>query len=205
MSNDLSSIIQTTFKENQLFSFQEIPLKGLAKDEAKKDLRRLIENGSIKRFGSGLFYLPSKDPSETPTVQEAVSKRYITNGTDVYGFYYGRGFISHLLLQKPSDQLDLYTNSATSNKKSVFCLGRRLTIRKPYYPINRQNAALNAFLTFLTVMTIDEIAVNYSILANYIRQEHLSAQDAVDLLEKFPAKTADKLLRSGLYKNLWKH
>ena len=97
------------------------------------------------------------------------------------------------------------TNRATSGKKNVYMFEKRFTLRKPYYKIDRYNMTTNAFLSYIAMTPLSEIKKNYSILANYARREHLSANDVMDMAEHFPAKTASKLLSSDLYRSLWKH
>jgi hypothetical protein len=53
--------------------------------------------------------------------------------------------------------------------------------------------------------SLGEINKNYSFLATYIRQKHLSANDVMTEAAVFPAKTSSKLIATDLYRSLWRH
>jgi hypothetical protein len=103
------------------------------------------------------------------------------------------------------DHLEIMTNKATSGKKTIYVFSKRITLRKPYFTINKNNISINSFLSYLSFAPLDEVKQNYSLLANYIRSNQLSANDVMKMATLFPAKTSTKLLATDLYRSLWKH
>jgi hypothetical protein len=133
--------------------------------------------------------------------------RYLTDGNDVYGFFTGSDFLGSLMGRRVSlqDHLEIMTNKATSGKKTIYVFSKRISLRKPYFTINKNNISINSFLSYLSFAPLDEVKQNYSLLANYIRSNQLSANDVMKMATAFPTKTSAKLLASDLYRSLWKH
>ncbi len=170
----------------------------------KEELLRLSKAGLIKRFSYGVYFLPGNGE---PSAIGAIELRYIQNGENVFGFYTGTSFISYILGRTPSldSKIEIMTNRATSGKKSVYMFSKRFILRRPYFEITKENVSLNAFLSYVSMTSLTDIKINYSVLANYIRKEHLSANDVMVATDSFPSKTASKLLATDLYRSLWKH
>lgn len=199
--------LRKKYEINKLFLFSDIHEKSLTEAALKEELLRLTKTGLIKRYGYGIYYLPDPKQENAPSALEAISLRYLTDGKDVYGFYTGNDFLGEIMGRSASlqDQLDIMTNKATSGKKKIFIFSKRITLRKPYFTINKNNISINSFLSYLSFAPLDEIKQNYSLLANYIRANQLSANDVMKMATAFPSKTSTKLLASDLYRSLWKH
>lgn len=199
--------LKRKFEPNKLFLFSEITEKGLTEAALKEELLRLTKTGEVKRYAYGIYYLP--DPKQTlpPTALEAITLRYLTDGTDIYGFFTGSDFLGTLMGRRVSlqDHLEIMTNKATSGKKTIYVFSKRISLRKPYFTINKKNISINSFLSYLSSAPLDEVKQNYSLLANYIRTNQLSANDVMKMATAFPSKTSTKLLASDLYRSLWKH
>lgn len=180
--------------------------KSMTPDAVKEEMSRLSKKGQVKRLGYGVYIIDTGKMNEETLENKFISFRYIGSGKNVCGFYYGDNFVRNLkgaALTKTG--LEIVTNKATSGKKSIYQFGRRLVLRKPYAKITQQNVSLLSFLTYISYASEEELKRNYSVLANYVREEHLSAPEAIELLTYFPGKTAKALLGSGFYKLMWKH
>lgn len=207
MKSKLLDIIKTKYDKNELFFLSDLSDKSYSEFALKQELLRLTKEGSVNRYSYGVYYLPDPKKDEKPSPIDAIEKRYISKGKEVYGFYTGDNFIASIVGHDPSESthIEIMTNRATSGKKNVYMFSKRFILRKPYFTITRLNAPLNAFLSYVCMAPILDVKDNYAILANYIRQEHLSASDVMDCMKFMPAKTSSKLLASDLYRSLWKH
>ena len=204
MQSKLLTNIQKKFEPSELFFLADIHDKNMTDAAVKEELLRLTKSKDLNRYSYGVYYLPGK---EEPSALKAIELRYISKGGEVYGFYTGDNFINALKGIKVTldDHIEIMTNRATSGKKNVYMFEKRFTLRKPYYKIDKYNMTTNAFLSYIAMTPLAEIKKNYSILANYCRKEHLSANDVMEMAQYFPTKTASKLLSSDLYRSLWKH
>jgi hypothetical protein len=207
MANTLLKHIKDSYKQLELFSISDILIKGTTYDSIKQELYRLNKNCSIAKFGRGFYYLPANDKNLLPSPIDALTKAYVQVDGHAIGFYFGDAFIPGFLGQKipDSDHFEIMTNKATSGKKIVFIFGKRVTLRKPYFTISDENVVLNSFLSYVAYAPLPLLQQNYSLLANYIRTNHLSANDVINLIPSFPDKTFAKLLATDLYRSLWKH
>lgn len=204
MKSDLLSQIKFKHKPSELFLMNELIDKESDEASIREELLRLTKDGSLKRFSYGIYYIPGKTE---PNAMEAIELRYIGNDKNIYGFYTGNNYIAWILGRKISvnDKIEIMTNRATSGKKTIYMFSKRFTLRKPYIEITKANDKFNAFLSYISMTPLAEIKRNSSILATYIRKEHFSADDFMEMAQKFPGKTASKLIASDLYRSLWKH
>lgn len=204
MKSVLLANIKKNFQKNELFFVKDIHEKSMTEDAIKEGLVRLVKDGSLKRYSYGIYYIPG---STEPSSSDAIKMRYIENGKKVFGFYTGECFISALNGKTPAfeDRVEIMSNRATSGKKSVYAFSKRFVLRKPYCPIDNKNYVLNALLSYVAMTPLTKIKENYSVLANYIKKNHLSAIDVIEMSAYFPSKTSSKLLASDLYRSFWKH
>lgn len=170
----------------------------------KKEVLRLTKSKELAHLCYGFYYLPG---AKQPSLLDAVKLRYISNDKEVYGVYSGPSFLRLLkgFSVDENQTIEISTNKETSGKKSKAFGAVRLILRKPYIKINKYNAAMVALFSFLACASSREIEENSSLLASYVRSNHLSAIEAAKVMDKFPGKVAKKLLKSDLYRSFWKH
>lgn len=199
--------IQDKYEPLELFFISDIHDKSMTQAAIKQELLRLTKEGAVRRYSYGVYYLPGSKKDAEPNAMDAIEMRYIKSGKNCLGFYTGINFINSITGKRPSldQKLEIMSNKATSGKKSVYMFSKRFVLRKPYMEITNDNYTLNAFLSYISMTDLATIKANYPILANYIRKEHLAANDVMEATRYFPAKTASKLLATDLYRNLWKH
>jgi len=205
MKSKLLTLIQTKYQPGELFIMSDIRVNYMSDAAIKQEVIRLTKNKELIRYAYGIYYLPSN--TLQPTFLDAIKIRFLERKDKVYGFYTGENFLTTIkgLIPSEANEIEIMTNHATSGKKRVYMFGHYFTIRAPYVLIDKYNASLNSFLSYISMASLRRIKENYSLLANYIRKEHLSALDVMEMATKFPSKTASKLLASDLYRSLWKH
>lgn len=177
----------------------------MSMDAIKEEMSRLSKKGKVTRLEQGIYLIDSGRIDRDVLEMKSIFFRYIESGKNVYGFFYGENFIRYLKGLPLLKKIEIVTNKVTSGKKESFQFGRRVVLRKPYVKITKRNVTLLSFLTYISFASEEKIKEDYSILANYVRVNRLSAPEAVDLLTKLPGKTSKKLLSSGFYKLMWKH
>lgn len=207
MKKSLLAQIQEKYQPLELFFLADIHDKTMTQAAIKQELLRLTKEGSVRRYSYGVYFIPDKQKSAAPDTMDAIEMRYIQNGKNSIGFYTGINFINSITGRRPTveDKLEIISNKATSGKKSVYMFSKRFILRKPYMTITNDNVALNAFLSYIAMTDLATLKANYALLSNYIRKEHLGANEVMEATKFFPAKTASKLLATDLYRSLWKH
>lgn len=202
--DNLYDYLSSRFGKNILFETSEIvSMRG---DSARMELSRLVKEKRIKRYTTGVYYIPDPRYKVSANTLKIVEFRYFGSSKEPSGFYIGENYINSLFgLEKSQRNISIVTNKATSGRKFITILKHKVALHKPYAPITADNYELNAFLTYITKASIEDIKKNLTLLTNYVRQAHLSAPDACEILAKFPGKTATRLLNLGFYKNMWRH
>lgn len=208
MAKTLYTQIKSTIGQNTLFNLTMAAKanRSMTPGAVKEEMSRLVKKGQVKRLGYGVYIIDSGKLDKEELESKFIAFRYLGEGKNVCGFLYGENFVRALKgFPLAKTGLEIVTNKVTSGKKTIFQFGQRITLRKPYVKVNSDNASLLAFLTYIGYADDEEIKRNFSVLANYVREEHLSAPEAIELLSSFPGRTAKALLGSGLYKLMWKH
>jgi len=206
MKSALLIKIKAKEKPNSLFMMSDYAPGYMSDAAAKNEISRMLKSKEIIRYSYGIYFLPD-DRGEAPDALDAIELRYLKRNGKVYGFYTGDCFLRFIngARQNLEGKLELASNHATSGKKTVYAFSKRFVVRKPYVKVDKNNVATVSFLTFISMTALDKIKDNYSVLANYIRKEHLAAQNVIELSPFFPNKVASKLIASDLYRSLWKH
>lgn len=83
-------------------------------------------------------------------------------------------------------------------------MSRRLTLRKPWAPIEKKTLPANAFLSYLALGDMEELQEEASLLRNYVRRNQIGAEEISTLSPRFPAKASKRLVELGLHKVLWR-
>lgn len=178
-------------------------LSGYARSTAFELLKTSVEEGSIARFGRGVYYIPKRGKyldAPLPLDPDAVlDKKYITDGTEVYGFRSG------LALQNDtgvSNQvpavLEITTNRETNRLRKIEPIGgyREIILRKPRVPIDASNVESLKLLDVLS--RIDPSSLNREEKGALMRMAGKADRgQVVERIRSFPKKTAVSLLESG--------
>lgn len=204
MSKQIATNKTDVLTDKPLFNLDDLA-DGGSIPAARKRLASLLAAGAIKRFAYGLYYVPGNSTDSGALSSLAIEKTYVGAPDNAFGFYGGPSYLQFLLKNTPTESVIVYSNKATSGKKTIYRFSKRFTVKKPYLEVTKDNATLNAFLTYIATTPLDEVKGNSFLLANYIREQHFAAPDVLSVLSSFPSKVADKLLQSELYKCLWKH
>lgn len=207
MAKSLYMQIKQTLGTDVVFSLEDVrQFREESPDALKEALSRLAKKGQIERVAYGIYLINSGHLSEDDLNEQFLRYRYLGWGKKINGFIAGQGYIDGLLHKDfPKENLEIVSNKITSGKKSVYQYGRRVILRKPYVKVTTGNVEMVSFLTYLTQASPADLKKNHTLLANHVRERHLSAPDAISVLPNFPGKTSRILLSSGLYKLMWKH
>lgn len=206
MQKTFYAAIKLAIGVDKLFCLSDISLlRTMTPDALKEEMSRLSKKKQVSRVAHGIYMIPSGKMSQENLMHEFIRFRYLGHGDEVFGFFGGDCFPRSLLGLWPENGLIIYSNKITSGKKSVYEFSQRITLHKPYVKVNKNNIKLISFLTYLTNASEDSLSRYGSVLANYVREEHLNAIEASAILVKFPGKTSQRLLSSGFYKLMWRH
>ena len=202
-------MILVTFKEhligrygyNEPISVDMIQFKSYSRSWIFKELKKLVDKGEIKRFDVGLYYFPKKmffgDSLLDP--RKVVERRFITDGSDVYGYISGVSLLNQtgLSTQVPN-LIELVTNKETTRVREINIGTQHVRARCARTFITKENVNTLQFLDLMNTVIPNDLGKNERyMLSKYIKASGVTRFDVMDNLKFFPNRAAKNLMDSG--------
>ena len=166
-------------------------------------INKAKENGEIIQYDKGTYYMPKQTiiGLSTITPDEIVQKKYLSSGDDIYGVYSGIQLLNmfSVTTQVPA-VIEIVSNKESSKCRQITIKGRRFILRKSRFEINRENVYEYLILQLFNDFSNETKLNNTSRkkLLDYIKEKGITQKKLLDMALKFPARTTQKLIRSGL-------
>ncbi len=149
--------LKNNYKDNEPIFLSEIAVPGMKEVSVRQQLKKLTEDGRIKRFDTGIYYIPRKTMFKSGSVlsvDEVIRKKYLTDGDARCGYVSGIMFANRLGLTTQVPMVyEVCTNKATTDYRDVQLGNFRVIVRRPYARINDENATILQFLDFMREVT----------------------------------------------------
>ena len=166
----------------------------------------LCDSGKIKRFESGIYYLPkeSRIKGGAPLGADTVAKyKYIYRKGKVDGYYSGYTFANQLgVTTQVPYMLEIVSNNASAKVREVNLHGQRILLRKSKFLVTEKNFKVLQFLDFLKDAELYS-ETDKDVLCNRIRKYILEAKikkaDVDMYIEKYPDKIFRYIYEMRLY------
>lgn len=168
--------------------------------------KSLCDAGTIKRFDTGIYYLPKKSilKNGVPLAADEVAvAKYILKKGEIYGFYSGYTFANQLGISTQVPYVkEIVSNNASTRVKEVMVRNKRILLRRARTPINNDNYVV---LQFLELMK--DLEQYYDIefeavcerLGKYVKDENITKADVDRYIGDYPDKIYKNIYRTGLY------
>ena len=97
--------------------------------------------------------------------------------------------------------IEIVSNNESSKCRQITIKGRRFILRKSRFEINRENVYEYLILQLFNDFSNETKLNNTSRkkLLDYIKEKGITQKNLLDMALKFPARTTQKLIRSGLF------
>lgn len=190
----------------------------------RKTVKKLTTAGTLKRFDTGIYYLPSAADAELD-ILKVVERKYLSNNEGVCGYFFGGNLAKNLKqgYKFPAgydhNAFDVVSNKATTEYREVKIGGHTVILRQPRVEINDENHKVLQFLDFIkdleiqqyrevkkdeTVM-LDEITTDFKVgrdlqcrrIARYMIRENITLEMINKYLEYYHSKVAKNLYLLG--------
>lgn len=168
---------------------------------------RLIDmaerSGELVSFESGVYYIPTRTIMGTSTItaEDVVNKKYIAYGGDVYGIYSGLSLqnMFSLTTQMPNT-IEIVSNRESMRCRKISVDGREVILRRSRCRIEPSNEKAYTLLQLFSEMdeNTDIDGGARESIKRYMRENEIRASDLISLSKVFPARTAKKLMYSGV-------
>ena len=141
------------YKENEPFFLSDIQIKGMSGNNVRQQLKKLTDIGKVKRFDSGIYYLPKKSifkSGSQPTLEKVLEDKYLWDKNKRCGYISGLLFFNQMgLTTQVPMQYEIVTNKATNDYRETSLAKSRVIIRKPKVIITEKNYVILQFLDML--------------------------------------------------------
>jgi hypothetical protein len=191
-----------TFGYDEPIFFDEIKFGDYSRAWIFTALKKLLNDGEIKRFDIGVYYLPTKMPfgDSLLSPHKVIERRFISNGDDVYGYISGLSLVNAIgLTTQMPNILEIATNNEATRVRDVRVGRKRVKVRRSRTHVSKENVAALRLLEIINFITLSSLNEDEQfMLKRFARNCGATHQDVVACSAVFPAKVAKKMLESEI-------
>ena len=180
----------------------DIRFEGYSRQWVFKELKKLVDNGDIKRFDTGIYYFPKKMPwgESMLNPRKVIEQRFLSNGTDIFGYIAGISLLNQTGLSTQVPNLvELVTNRESSRVRDIMVGSQRVRARRSRTLVTKDNAITLQFLDLMNSIkpaAIDE--TERLMLGKYVEASKVTRTSVTQYAGFFPAKATKNMLESGV-------
>ena len=161
----------------------------------------LISNeGDIKRFSRGVYYIPSVTILGESKLKpsKVITMKYLVRDASVIGIYTGLKLLNKLrLTTQVPNVVEVMTNAETNRKREVMLGKQKVILRNSSVKIDKSNVRIVEVLEALRLLkSIDDNQIKR--IKEYIQYDNISRQELDKVLIYYPKSVYKKLVESGL-------
>ncbi|MBR4474070.1 MAG: hypothetical protein IKS55_10580 [Oscillospiraceae bacterium] len=202
---EVYSYLQENYNQNEPIFLSEISIPGMKPASLRQQMKKLTEDGRLKRFDTGIYYLPKKSMFRFGSMlspDEVIRKKYLTDGKNRCGYLSGMMFANQLGLTTQVPMVyEVYTNKATTDYRDTTLGNRRVILRRPYVEVNDGNVKALQFLDLIKeVSDISELEGEKltARLTGYMKTSGLNFDTLRQYLSYYPDKIYRNMYEVGL-------
>lgn len=203
--NEVYEYIENKYKPNEPIFLAELDIPDIKPVSVRQQMKKLTEEGRLKRFDAGIYYIPKKSmfrSGSTLSIDEVIRKKYLQDGVNRCGYVGGILFANQLGLTTQVPALyEVYTNKATTEYRETKLANLRVILRKPYCEIDTKNAETLQFLDLIKeVLDISEVDGEELTkrLLGYMKKKNIGFESMKPFLPYYPDRIYKNMYEVGL-------
>ncbi|MCU6723863.1 Uncharacterised protein [uncultured Clostridium sp.] len=203
--NEVYEYIENKYKPNEPIFLAELDIPDMKPVSVRQQMKKLTEEGRLKRFDAGIYYIPKKSmfrSGSTLSIDEVIRKKYLQDGVNRCGYVGGILFANQLGLTTQVPALyEVYTNKATTEYRETKLANLRVILRKPYCEIDTENAETLQFLDLIKeVVDISEVDGEELTkrLLGYMKKKNIGFESMKPFLPYYPDRIYKNMYEVGL-------
>lgn len=203
--NAVYEYIENKYKPNEPIFLAELDIPDMKPVSVRQQMKKLTEEGRLKRFDAGIYYIPKKSmfrSGSTLSIDEVIRKKYLQDGVNRCGYVGGILFANQLGLTTQVPALyEVYTNKATTEYRETKLANLRVILRKPYCEIDTKNAETLQFLDLIKeVVDISEVDGEELTkrLLGYMKKKNIGFESMKPFLPYYPDRIYKNMYEVGL-------
>lgn len=166
----------------------------------RQAFKRMSDKGILNRYMNGVYYFPEKD--KKPSVEEVLSKMYLGDGEEIYGYYAGCTYGKKLGVTEREDKYPiLVTNKENSRGRLRPIAVRNVYLRKPYTKITKDNVEEMELLDFIREWEMySDLSEEetFSKIKDYFKAQNISKKVFLETAVHFPSKVSALIVKHKL-------
>ena len=190
--DEVYNYIENNYKANEPIFLSELNISGIKAVSVRQQMKKLTEDGRLKRFDTGIYYIPKKSMFRSGSVLSVNRCGYL--GGILFANQLG------LTTQVPG-VYEVYTNKATTEYRETKLANLRVILRKPYCEINERNMAILQFLDLIKeVVDISEVEGEEltNRLFDYMKSKNIEFENMKPFLPYYPERIYKNMYEVGL-------
>lgn len=201
----LKAYLMENFGYNEPIFLNELSVEGLSENAVRQSVKRLVANGFLERYDSGIYYIPKQggllgksylDPSLV------IMRKYVQNKSETYGYITGISFANQLGLttQMPAI-IEVVTNRESTNGRLITIGNQKVRVKKPTVTISDSNVELLQLLDSIgQAEKYTELSMEETIetMISYVKQKRFTKEQLSEVSSIITGATAKKLIEWGM-------
>ena len=202
---EVYSYLQGKYSQNEPIFLSEINIPGIKPVSLRQQLKKLTEDGRLKRFDTGIYYLPKKSVFRFGSMlspDDVIRKKYLIEGDSLCGYLSGMMFANQLgLTTQVPMAYEIYTNKATTDYRDTMVGSLRVIVRRPYVEVNDDNVSALQFLDLIKeisdIAELDGMELTER-LTGYMKTKGLSFDKLQQYFPYYPDRIYRNMYEVGL-------
>ena len=199
---DMMQSLKNMFGYNVPILLNEIDILGISEANIRQVVKRLVDKGYLERFGQGVYYIPKLTliGKSLLSAKKVFEKKYIYNGSKVYGFYAGLTFENAIgITNQMSNVVEIVTNNESSRVREVLIGNQKVRLRKSSVIVTDQNARILQFLDFMNRINLKDMSeASKGCLITFVKNQNFNRDEVFFYISKYPSRTSKNLIESGV-------
>jgi len=196
----------TKFGYNEPIYLNEINYKSYSRPWIFKELKKLIDNGELRRFDSGIYFFPKKMPwgDSVLNTNKIVEHRFLSNGDDTYGYITGAALLNRtgLSTQVPNI-IELVSNNESTRIRDIYIGTQLIRVRRSRSKITKDNVKTLQFLDSMNLIKPSDMdETEHFMLKKYVKTCEVTRSDLSLYSNFFPARVMKNMIESGVVYDL---
>ena len=171
-----------------------------------KAIRTMIDNKQIKRFSTGVYYIPRKtvlgDSVLNP--RKVIVKKYIQDSQEVYGYLGGASLLNSIgLTTQVPNVITVISNNESTRGRKIEIGNQSVYLCKPPTKITKSNFKILQFCELIRLIDFEALdSIEIKNLENYIDENNISLSAISKYCSAFPDSVSRKILGGPLIEKL---
>ena len=201
----MKTYLMKNFGYNEPIFLNDLSIEGLSENAVRQSVKRLVANGFLDRYDSGIYYIPKKDGVLGKSYIDpllVIMRKYVKNKSETYGYITGISFINQLGLttQMPA-VIEIVTNKESTNGRFITVGNQKVRIKKPSITVSENNAELLQLLDSIAqIEKYTELSMEETkeIMLSYLKQKRFTKEQLLEVSPGLTGVTAKKLIEWGM-------